>query len=419
MEFISAEFFSALLAIILIDLVLAGDNAIVIALAARNLPEAMRKRAIFWGAIGAVVVRSVMTLGVVWLLGIPGLLALGGTLLLWIAYKLLISQDGGDEKKVVGAMSFAAAMKTIIVADAVMGIDNVLAVAGAAHGSYLLVVIGLLISIPIVIGGSTLILKFTERFPSIVYFGAGVLAWTSVKMILSEPIIAQALAGQTALSVAIYVVVIAAVLLAGLLRNYFKQIRLAVRAYSAARRASRVSQLNASQQRGVEMNKVLIPVDGSTHALAAVHAAIEEHRRNPKLEVALLHVRPTFHRHIARYVSRSNIESYQTEQAEKAIAPSKMLLERWGVPYQSFVDQGPRSETIAQFAETHKVSRILVGVARKNSLTRLAQSSVTAKLLEKVKVPVQIIVGGQASRLERFGVPVGLGAALAAAVLAD
>lgn len=187
LEIFSLAFLSALGAIIVIDLVLAGDNAIVIALAARNLPPAMRKKAIVWGTVGAVVVRSLMTLVVVWLLKIPGLLALGGALLLWIAVKLLA--DEGGEADHEGAGSFWGAMKTIVIADAVMGLDNVLAVAGAAHGNYLLVVLGLVISVPIVVWGSGLILKWIERFPIIIYAGAAVLAGTAVKMILAEPVV--------------------------------------------------------------------------------------------------------------------------------------------------------------------------------------------------------------------------------------
>ena len=155
MELLSTEFLYALLAIVVIDLVLAGDNAIVIALAARNLPNHLRNKAIVWGTVGAIAVRSAMTMIVVWLLKIPGLLLLGGALLLWIAYKLLLNQDEGEGgHNLAPAVGFWAAMKTIVVADAVMGLDNVLAVAGAAHGSFLLVVLGLLISIPIVIWGS-------------------------------------------------------------------------------------------------------------------------------------------------------------------------------------------------------------------------------------------------------------------------
>ena len=188
MELFSAEFFSALLAIIVIDLVLAGDNAIVIALAARNLPEKDKNRAIIFGTIGAIVVRSLMTVGVVWLLKIPGLMLIGGLLLVWIAVKLIAPADGADEHSPT-ATTFWGAMKTIIIADAVMGVDNVLAVAGAAHGSFLLVVLGLLISIPIVVWGSRLVLKLIERYPVVIYIGGAVLAFTAAKMVLNEPIL--------------------------------------------------------------------------------------------------------------------------------------------------------------------------------------------------------------------------------------
>ncbi len=186
MEFMSAAWWSALLAIILIDLVLAGDNAIVIALAARNLPPHLQRKAIVWGTAGAIAVRSVMTLGVVWLLQIPGLMLVGGLGLLWVAYKLIVDVGQEDEHG-PAATTFAGAMKTIIVADALMGVDNVLGVAGAAHGSWDLVIIGLLVSVPIVVFGSSVVLKLVERFPIIIQAGAAVLAFTAAKMIVSEP----------------------------------------------------------------------------------------------------------------------------------------------------------------------------------------------------------------------------------------
>ena len=188
MEIFSTPWWSALLAIILIDLVLAGDNAIVIALAARSLPSHLQKKAIIWGTVGAIIVRSAMTVGVVWLLKIPGLMLVGGLGLVWIAYKLLADQSG-DEHEGPVANTFWGAMKTIVVADALMGIDNVLGVAGAAHGSFDLVVIGLLISIPIVVFGSTMVLKLVERFPIIINVGAAVLAITAAKMIVSEQLL--------------------------------------------------------------------------------------------------------------------------------------------------------------------------------------------------------------------------------------
>jgi YjbE family integral membrane protein len=188
MELFSMPWWSALLAIILIDLVLAGDNAIVIALAARNLPPEHQNKAIMWGTVGAIVIRSAMTVGVVWLLKIPGLMLVGGLGLLWIAYKL-ITDTSEDEHQGGTATTFWGAMKTIIVADALMGVDNVLGVAGAANGDFTLVVIGLLISIPIVVLGSKLVLQLVEKWPVIINLGAAVLAFTAAQMVINEKLL--------------------------------------------------------------------------------------------------------------------------------------------------------------------------------------------------------------------------------------
>jgi YjbE family integral membrane protein len=214
MEFLSAAWWSALLAIVLIDLVLAGDNAIVIALAARNLPAHLKNRAIVWGTVGAIVVRSLMTIGVVWLLQIPGLMGIGGAALLWIAYKLIADEGGGDEHG-PAATTFWGAMKTIVIADALMGIDNVLGVAGAAHGAIDLVVLGLLISVPIVVFGSKVVLKLVERFPIIIHLGAAVLAFTAARMIVAEPLLDDVFDPNAYARWSTYAVCIAGVLGAG------------------------------------------------------------------------------------------------------------------------------------------------------------------------------------------------------------
>ncbi len=217
----SSDFFSALAAIIVIDLVLAGDNAIVIALAARKLPRELQMKAIVWGTAGAIAVRVAMTLIVVALLKVPGLMLTGGILLLWIAYRLLASSEAGDddhvaEGKVTG---FWSALRTIVIADAVMGLDNVLGVAGAAGGSFLLVLLGLLISVPIMVWGSSVVLKLVDRYPAIVYIGAAVLAWTAAKMILHEPVVAANLSVSPWLNWLVYAAVIGGVLGAGWMRN--------------------------------------------------------------------------------------------------------------------------------------------------------------------------------------------------------
>lgn len=218
MELFSTAWFSALLAIILIDLVLAGDNAIVIALAARSLPTHLRRRAIVWGTVGAISVRAAMTVGVVWLLQVPGLMLVGGLGLLWIAYKLLVPGEG-DEAHGPAASTFWGAMKTIVVADALMGVDNVLGVAGAAHGAIDLVIIGLLVSVPIVVFGSSVVLKLVDRFPIIIQLGAAVLAFTAAKMVVGEPLLDPVFdapgALHTAARYAVYALAIAGVLGAG------------------------------------------------------------------------------------------------------------------------------------------------------------------------------------------------------------
>ena len=215
MELFSMPWWSALLAIILIDLVLAGDNAIVIALAARNLPAEHQNKAIMWGTVGAIVVRSAMTVGVVWLLKIPGLMLVGGLGLLWIAFKL-ITDTSEDEHEGSGATTFWGAMKTIVVADALMGVDNVLGVAGAANGDFTLVVIGLLISIPIVVLGSKLVLRLVEKWPVIIHLGAAVLAFTAAQMIINEKLLDPIFDGGETINLlargATYVMAIAGVL---------------------------------------------------------------------------------------------------------------------------------------------------------------------------------------------------------------
>lgn len=214
MEFMSMEFMSALLSIIVLDLVLAGDNAVVIALASRNLPAELRNKAIYLGTFGAIIIRTIMTLFAVWLLTVPYLQAIGGLVLIPVALKLLKPEENTEE--VQSAAGFWEAIKTIIIADAVMGIDNVLAIAGAAHGNFSLVVLGLVISVPIVVWGSKWIGSLMNRYPVLIYVGAGILAWTAGSMIVHDKIIGAYMTTLWAsLAYVIPAVVTAGVLLAG------------------------------------------------------------------------------------------------------------------------------------------------------------------------------------------------------------
>lgn len=185
MAIVFPQYLFSLLSIIVIDLVLAGDNAILIGMVARSVPKQIQRKVILFGTIGAILVRSLLIFFVTWLLQIPFLLGMGGVLLIWIAYGLLL--DDKKEHTVSSGEGMFAAIKTIVIADIVMSLDNVLAIAGASNGSFWLVLAGLLISVPVMVWGSTIILTFIERFPAIVYIGSAILAFTAAHMIMEEP----------------------------------------------------------------------------------------------------------------------------------------------------------------------------------------------------------------------------------------
>ena len=190
------EFFMALGSIIVMDLALAGDNAVVIAMAANKLPHEERKKAILIGTGGAVAIRIALTFIAVELLTIPYLQALGGLILLPIAIGLLApAHKGGADAHIEAAHSLGAAIKTIIIADAAMSLDNVLSIAGAAQGHFLLVAAGLLISIPIVVAGSSILGTIMDRFPALMYVGAAIIGWTSGKMFLADGALGETITG--------------------------------------------------------------------------------------------------------------------------------------------------------------------------------------------------------------------------------
>jgi YjbE family integral membrane protein len=182
------EFWVALAQIIVINIMLSGDNAVVIALASRSLPPAQQKRAIIFGSMGAIVLRIVLTFFAVMLLDMPYLKLVGGIALLWIGASMLDS--GGDEENIDAHSNLTAAIKTIIIADFIMSLDNVLGVAAAAKGNVVLLVIGLVISIPLIIFGSQLILKLMGRFPVIITLGAGLLGWVAGEMLVTDSAVA-------------------------------------------------------------------------------------------------------------------------------------------------------------------------------------------------------------------------------------
>ena len=403
-------FLGGLAAIVVINLMLSGDNAIVIALAARSVPQRLQRKAILFGTAGAVVVRIAMTLGVVWLLEIPGLLFVGGVALIWIGYKLLIPEDDANEVALHSgnARSMWGAIRTIVAADIVMGVDNVIGVAGAAQGSYVLVILGLVTSIPIVVWGSTWLLKWVERFPVIVYVGAGVLLWTAATMIVHEPL-AQDAVSHMAIVIPLYVIVVCGVLWAGLLRNH---------RHLESRIHARIAQLRAahphlSDPKGGSMNVVLVPVSDLPNSHLAVERVAAEFPRNPDMVVHLLNVRKPLSKRVSRFVRRSLREDDHRENAAVALEPARKMLDRHRIPYEVHVRVGDPATLIADEAKRIGADRIVMATARTGSITRIIEDSTTERVLHLTSVPVEIVVSDAVSKLERYGVPAAIAAIIA------
>ncbi len=191
MDYFSTAFLIAVLQIIAIDILLGGDNAVVIALACRKLPEHQRSRGIMWGVVGAIGLRVVMIFFALQLLAMPYLKIVGALLLLWIGIKLLQPEDEGHGGDVEAATTLAGAVKTIVIADGVMSLDNVIAVAGAAKGDFGLVVFGILISIPIIVWGSKFVLTLMDRFPIVITLGAALLGWIGGGMLVTDIVVKE------------------------------------------------------------------------------------------------------------------------------------------------------------------------------------------------------------------------------------
>ncbi len=200
-DFLTTMHWGAVLQIIIIDILLGGDNAVVIALACRNLPREQRMKGILWGTAGAIILRVVLIAFAVVLLQVPFLKLVGGLLLLWIGVKLLVPEEEDEHGNIASATTLWSAVKTIIIADFVMSLDNVIAIAGAAQQAdpdhqMGLVIFGLLVSIPLIVWGSTLVLRLIERFPVVVTLGGALLGWIAGGMMITDPISVSWLGGE-------------------------------------------------------------------------------------------------------------------------------------------------------------------------------------------------------------------------------
>ena len=282
-----------------------------------------------------------------------------------------------------------------------------------------------MISVPIVVWGSTVVLKGVDRFPGVVYFGAAVLVWTAAKMIGGEPLLKPWL-DATPLLGALRYLAVPAVLGVAFFRNHRRlESRIhgrlasparplpmgsgdAVPAAAAAHTAPAAAAAPDSTPGGLPVLNILVPVDASPNALRAVRHAIAEYRRRDELRVHLLNVQPRISRHAARFVGRADRDGWLRDRAETAMSAAVALLTDAGVPHEKHWVTGERAEQICRAAKRLDVHHIVVGTARKNSITRMLEDSMTHRLLETTPVPVEVIAGDAVSKWERWALPAGV-----------
>ena len=391
MNLTDPTFWIALVQIIGVNIVLSGDNAVVIALAARGLPPDQQRRAIAWGSGAAVIMRIGLTIVAVELLRLPYLKLAGAGLLLWIAVQLLLPGEGeGGHGATVGGLG--AAIKTILLADLVMSLDNVIAVAAAAKGNTALLIIGLAISIPLVVFASRLLLVLMERYPVIITIGAALLGWVAGDMAVTDPIDkpwvdlnAAFLHWGAPLAGAIGVVVLGMWLAARKTAAYT--------ARTAAAAAATAPTAAAALAPG-HLQRVLLAVDGSEgagHAVRRLLALRDDLRHGSALEVHLLNVQRPLSGDVSRFVADQNLEDYHRERAEKAFLPARALLDGAGLAHQDHRRIGEPGPTIADVAREIACDLIVMGARGLGGHTASLLGSVTQSTIEHSPVPVLVV----------------------------
>ena len=385
------QFWTGLGQIILINIVLSGDNAVVIALAARSLPPRQQKQAILWGSGAAVVMRIILTIVAVELLRLPFLKIVGGLLLLWIAVQLMLPEQegGGDAKAGVG---FWAAMRTILIADLVMSLDNVIAVAAAAKGSLTLLILGLAISIPLVIFGSTLLLKVMERYPIIITIGAALLGWVAGEMFVTDPLV-KAWVDQAAAMLhwagpaagAVLVVMTGTLLARQAMAKRVAPVELGAPVAVAAPAPSAGRRL---------FNRVLLPVDSSDQAARAVEYAIALWRNHPapeSMDVHLMNVQRELSGDVARFAPKESVHEYHRERSAQALERARRMLDQAGVKYAVHMLVGKPWEAISDYAARNQFDLVLMGTRGLGTYTGAALGSVAQGVAQRSTVPVLLV----------------------------
>lgn len=403
MEFLTTPaFWVAVGQIILIDILLGGDNAVVIALACRKLPPAQRTKGILWGTAGAIFLRIVLIFFALALLAIPFLKIVGALLLIWIGVKLLLPDHDEGHSNIEGSDKLWGAVKTVIIADLVMSVDNVIAIAGAAEASgtghsMALVIFGVLVSIPIIVWGSQLVLKLMDRFPLIITLGAMLLGWIAGTMTVTDPALVnpEVMAGFPKIEATDFVRygagVFGALLVLGL--GKFFLWRRAEAAGSAGQAASATASAPSAAAAGDLLRSVLLAVDGSDAAARATQhvVALRSGMADPSAcQVHLVHVQRPLSGDISSFVGSKTVEEYYQEQNDAALVRARGLLDAAGVPYQAHALTGDPGTTIANQAGRLASGLIVMGTHGAGMGAALL-GSVAQATLGQAKVPVMLV----------------------------
>ena len=390
------EFWVAVGQIIVIDILLGGDNAVVIALACRKLPPKQRTQGILWGTAGAIVLRIILIFFALTLLAIPFLKIVGALLLLWIGVKLLLPEHGEGHADISGSDKLWGAVKTVIVADFVMSVDNVIAIAGAAESSgtghgMTLVIFGVLVSIPIIVWGSQLVIKLMDRYPAIITVGGMLLGWIAGTMVVTDPALVNPdVMAQMPKIVATDMVRYGAGIAGALLV-------LALGKWLAARQAAPAAAAAAAQPAVPatgHLRRVLLAVDGSETAARAVQhllAMRQDLRDTAGTEVHLLNVQRPVSGDVSAFVAKQSLQEYYQERSEGALAPARALLAAAGVTYQEHQRVGPPGPTIAEVARAQGCDLIVMGARGLANHTAALLGSVAQSTLEHAGVPVLVV----------------------------
>ena len=382
MSYTSPDFWIALMQIIGVNIVLSGDNAVVIALAARSLPAHQQKKAVAWGSGAAVAMRIVLTIVAVELLALPYLKLVGALLLLWIAVKLMVPEDG-EEEHGAGGSSLAAAIKTILIADLVMSLDNVIGVAAAAKGDLTLLIVGLAISIPLVIFASRLLLTLMERFPFIITLGAALLGWVAGEMAITDPVVKDWVDANAA-----FLHYVAPAL--GAIGVVLVGKWLATRA--AAQTPAQPAAVDTPPHAPGSLQRVLLAVDGSDGAARAARQllSLRGELRSP-LEVHLVNVQRPVSSDVSRFVTGQTLDDYHQEQSDAAMKPVRALLDAAGLAHQDHQIVGEPGPSLAEFARVHGCDMIVVGARGLGSHAAALIGSVAQTTIEHAAVPVLVV----------------------------